>query len=106
MSYRQDSSNAGRDAKVAIERSRFSAAPLPDRALRLVREWATLHRGELEADWQRARDGQPFERIPRRCSETKRADRRPVMVCAMSVMGGTFQCANHPAFDAPPLAGR
>jgi hypothetical protein len=37
---------------------------LPDRALRLVREWATLHRAELEADWRLAREGLPLEAIP------------------------------------------
>jgi Domain of unknown function (DUF4160) len=36
---------------------------LPDRAVRLVREWAELHRAELAENWMRARDGQPLERI-------------------------------------------
>jgi hypothetical protein len=49
------------DASIAIE---TVGGSLPDRALRLVREWAMLRRGELEADWRRARDGQPLERIP------------------------------------------
>ena len=49
---------------MAIETLEILGGSLPDRALRLVREWATLHRAELEADWQRARDGQPLERIP------------------------------------------
>jgi Domain of unknown function (DUF4160) len=55
---------AGRDASIAIETLEVLGGSLPDRALRLVREWATLHRAELEADWQRARDGQPLDRIP------------------------------------------
>ncbi|MBA2637755.1 MAG: DUF4160 domain-containing protein [Solirubrobacterales bacterium] len=25
---------------------------LPERALRLVREWASIHRGELDANWE------------------------------------------------------
>jgi hypothetical protein len=32
-------------------------------AVRLIREWALLHREELEANWQRMRTGEPFERI-------------------------------------------
>ena len=42
---------AGEDASVAIATLEVLAGSLPDRALRLVREWATLHRDELEADW-------------------------------------------------------
>jgi hypothetical protein len=40
---------------------------LPSRALKLVTEWATLHREELEADWQRAKDGgspEPIDPLP------------------------------------------
>ena len=32
-------------------------------ALRLIKEWATAHRAELEANWNRVRAGQPLERI-------------------------------------------
>jgi hypothetical protein len=32
-------------------------------ALRLIKEWATLHRSEIEADWQRAKEGRPLEGI-------------------------------------------
>jgi hypothetical protein len=35
----------------------------PARALRLVLEWANLHRGELIDDWQLAHQGQPLRRI-------------------------------------------
>jgi hypothetical protein len=54
---------AEHDASVAIETLEVLAGSLPDRALRLVREWATLHRTELESDWQRARADQPLEPI-------------------------------------------
>jgi hypothetical protein len=54
---------SGEDASVAIETLEVLAGSLPDRGLRLVREWATLHRAELEADWQHARAGEPLERI-------------------------------------------
>jgi hypothetical protein len=36
----------------------------PPRALRLVLEWAQLHKPELLDDWERARRRQPLERIP------------------------------------------
>ena len=32
-------------------------------ALRLIKEWAQLHRDQLEANWRRMRSGEPFERI-------------------------------------------
>lgn len=37
---------------------------LPPRALRLVREWANLHRGELQANWDKARAREPLDTIP------------------------------------------
>lgn len=36
----------------------------PPRALRLVLEWAELHKQELLEDWERARRREPLERIP------------------------------------------
>jgi len=32
-------------------------------ALRLIEEWATLHRSELEANWNRVKAGDPLQRI-------------------------------------------
>ena len=32
-------------------------------ALRLVREWASLHRSELEQNWRMAKVGQPLRQI-------------------------------------------
>ena len=32
-------------------------------ALRLINEWSLAHRAELEANWSRAREGEPLERI-------------------------------------------
>lgn len=55
---------AGDDASVAIETLEVLGGSLPARALRLVREWAEADRDELAANWQRARDGAPLERIP------------------------------------------
>jgi hypothetical protein len=39
------------------------AGALPPRAADLVREWAGLHRAELEANWERARREQALEAI-------------------------------------------
>lgn len=35
----------------------------PGRALRLVQEWCGLHKAELLQNWERARQGEPLERI-------------------------------------------
>jgi len=35
----------------------------PPRALRLVLEWASLHKQELIENWQLAREGQPLKRV-------------------------------------------
>jgi hypothetical protein len=32
-------------------------------ALRLIREWAALHRAEIEANWARMKAGEPLEKI-------------------------------------------
>lgn len=47
---------------VAIERARSSWDRSP-RALRLVLEWADLHRDELRLNWGRARTDAPLKRI-------------------------------------------
>jgi Domain of unknown function (DUF4160) len=39
------------------------AGSLPPRALALVAEWATIHEGELAANWKRARGEEPLEPI-------------------------------------------
>jgi len=54
---------AEHDASIAIETLEILGGSLPRRAQRLVTEWAELHRDELLANWQRARDEQPLEDI-------------------------------------------
>ena len=44
-------------AVIAIGSGAVLVGDLPTRALKLVGEWAELHRGELEADWARAEGG-------------------------------------------------
>ena len=50
-------------ASIDIETLEILGGSLPDRAYRLVREWATLHQDELRLSWERARAGLPLERI-------------------------------------------
>lgn len=46
---------SGQRALVAIETLEVLAGSLSPRVLSLVREWAGLHRSELEEDWRLAR---------------------------------------------------
>jgi len=50
-------------AAITIGDGTVIVGALPSRALRLVNEWASLHREELEADWERAKDGGTPEAI-------------------------------------------
>jgi Domain of unknown function (DUF4160) len=54
---------AGETIVVAIETGDVLAGSVPARALRLVQEWAELHREELRRNWSRAREDAPLERI-------------------------------------------
>ena len=54
---------SGQEAVIGIRSLEVLAGSLPDHALRLVREWANLHRPELDLDWQLARAAQPLKRI-------------------------------------------
>jgi hypothetical protein len=47
---------------VEIETSRIHGS-FPPRALKLVLEWAAIHSPELLANWERARRGEPLDRI-------------------------------------------
>jgi hypothetical protein len=44
---------AGEEAVIAITTLEVIRGALPDRALRMVREWASIHRDELDANWER-----------------------------------------------------
>ena len=48
---------------VAIKDFVILEGSLPPRVIGLVIEWAALHRDELMADWERARDNQPLAEI-------------------------------------------
>ena len=49
--------------EITIETLEVWKGKLPNRVLGLVLEWASLHRDELRADWERARKKQPLESI-------------------------------------------
>ena len=51
------------NVKVAIGSGEVLGGSLPPRAMRLVREWRLLHRAELEANWERARNHQALIHI-------------------------------------------
>ncbi len=51
------------EALVAIDTLEFVEGWLPKRAYALVLEWAAQHRGELRANWDRARQAMPLERV-------------------------------------------
>jgi Domain of unknown function (DUF4160) len=54
-------------AVITIETGAVLVGGLPKRALKLVCEWAVLHRAELEANWRRAKDGgipEPIDPLP------------------------------------------
>ena len=51
------------EARIAIETLAVLSGNLPARAMGLVIEWATLHRQELQVQWQRASALQQLSRI-------------------------------------------
>jgi hypothetical protein len=52
------------EREVSVEiGSGVARGEFPPRALRLVLEWAELHKAELLENWELARQGQPLKRI-------------------------------------------
>lgn len=51
------------EVSISIETLEPIAGRLPSRALRLVRQWADLHREELHLNWERAQREEAVERI-------------------------------------------
>jgi hypothetical protein len=51
------------EASIEIETLSVLAGELPQRALRLVRDWAEEHRDELYENWARARRHETLQRI-------------------------------------------
>lgn len=55
---------AGFEAAVEISNASVIDGQVPPKALSLVKEWAQLHRDELDEDWDLARAGRPLRQIP------------------------------------------
>lgn len=53
----------GQEAQIAIATGAVLRGHCPPRALRLVRDWMTEHREELNVCWERARRHEPLPRI-------------------------------------------
>lgn len=53
----------GDDAAAVDLNGEILGGALPPRALRLVRDWAQLHREDLLANWERARNHEPLHEI-------------------------------------------
>ncbi|OLE52627.1 MAG: transcriptional regulator [Acidobacteria bacterium 13_1_20CM_3_53_8] len=51
------------EALVTIAEADVFAGSLPKRAMNMIKEWAELHREELNQDWELARQSQPLNRI-------------------------------------------
>jgi len=51
------------EASIAIESLEALRGYLPPRALRLVKQWAYMHRGELLQNWNLAEQGKVLESI-------------------------------------------
>jgi hypothetical protein len=52
------------EALIDIEDCEIIAGRLPARAFKLVKEWALIHKEELEELWQIARHSQPVRKLP------------------------------------------
>ena len=50
-------------AQIEIATGNVLHGSLPRSSLHLVQEWCELHRGELEADWERAERAEPLVSI-------------------------------------------
>jgi hypothetical protein len=53
----------GQQATLTFEGEELAGRISSRTARRLIRDWTLAHRDELEANWQRAKSGEPLERI-------------------------------------------
>ena len=54
----------GFEALIVIADGSVLAGSLPNKALRIVQDWAAVHRSELLENWQKGTDLLPMEMIP------------------------------------------
>jgi hypothetical protein len=52
------------EAVIDVETGTVISGELPKRALSLVSEWRSDHAGELQENWELARQHQPLKKIP------------------------------------------
>ena len=53
----------GQQATFTLDGEVLAGALESRTARRLIKEWATAHRAELETNWDRAKAGEPLERV-------------------------------------------
>jgi len=53
----------GQQAKFDLDGEMIAGNIRSGTALRLVRDWTSLHRRELEANWEKMKEGRPLEKI-------------------------------------------
>jgi Domain of unknown function (DUF4160) len=53
----------GQQGKFDLEGQMMAGSIYSKIALRLIREWASSHQDDLEANWDRMKTGKPLERI-------------------------------------------
>ena len=53
----------GQQATFTLEGEILAGTLSSRTARRLIKEWATAHRAELQANWERLQRGEPLERI-------------------------------------------
>jgi hypothetical protein len=54
---------AEHESSISIDTLEVLGGSMPGRVLALVRQWARLHRDELQANWERARRDHPLKTI-------------------------------------------
>ena len=54
----------GQQATFTFDGDVLAGRPHSRTASRLIREWATAHRAEFDANWNRMKAGEPLEKIP------------------------------------------
>ena len=53
----------GKEVVVNISDLSIRSGRLPPRVVGLILEWAALHRGALQSNWERAQSGNPIKKI-------------------------------------------
>ena len=54
----------GYEALIEIRTGMILEGYLPNKAVKLIREWCLVHQEELMKNWERAQQFEPLERVP------------------------------------------